>query len=190
MPASAAYALNVVALYALSAVLGFAFYDQFAGGALPCPLCILQRAAFAAVGAGLALNVLHGPSPRNYGLMIIGALAGAAIALRQVALHIVPGTGAYGPPILGYHLYTWAFVLFAAILLGCGLMLALHREGADQVRRGAAGTLAAVLFLVLTLGNGVATLAECGTSLCPDNPTAYEGYDDLREWLGTRPAAR
>lgn len=183
--------LNVLALYALSFVLAFAFFDQIKGGVLPCPLCLLQRAGFAAVGAGVALNVLVGPASRHYGLMILGAMAGGAVALRQVALHVVPGTGGYGAPVAGLHLYSWAFVLFGAVLVGCGAMLALRGggEAAGRPGRGVAGTLAAALFLALVAGNGVATLAECGGGLCPDNPTAYEGYDALRRWLDAAPDA-
>jgi disulfide bond formation protein DsbB len=188
VPHTLARGLNVAALLALSGVLAFAFWDQFVGGALPCPLCILQRAAFCAVGAGIALNVERGPSARGYGLAILGALAGGAIALRQIALHIVPGTGAYGPPVLGLHLYTWAFVLFAAVVLGCAAMLVLHREGPAGGRAGVAGSLAVALFLALSLGNGAATLAECGTGLCPDDPSGYDGLRDLREWLAPAPA--
>ena len=176
--------LNILGLYALSVVLGFAFYDQFVGGSLPCPLCILQRAGFVAVGVGLVLNVLRGPSPQGYGIMIVAAVAGAAIALRQVALHIVPGTGEYGPPFLGLHFYTWAFVVFALVILGAGLMLFLQREFGIAGRPGALGTLAVALFLLLTVGNGVSTLAECGTGLCPDNPVAYDGLADFRAWIG------
>ncbi|RAI03426.1 disulfide bond formation protein B [Acuticoccus sediminis] len=176
--------LNVLGLFALSAVLGVAFYDQFVNGSLPCPLCILQRAGFAAVGAGLALNVLRGPTPRGYGIMIIGAIAGGAVALRQIALHVVPGTGAYGPPFLGLHFYTWAFIVFAVIVLGCGLMLFLQREYGIAGRPGIFGTLAVLLFVLLVLGNGVSTLAECSTGLCPDDPVSYEGYEAFRAWLG------
>ena len=32
---------------------------------------------------------------------------------------------------------------------------------------------------LMTLGNGVSTLAECGLGLCPDNPTSYEALDSL-----------
>ena len=187
MSSQLAHTLNVLALYALSAVLGVAFYDQFVGGSLPCPLCILQRAGFVAVGAGLVLNVVSGPSPRHYGLMILGALAGGAIALRQVALHVVPGTGAYGPPFLGYHFYTWAFVVFAAVVLGCGAMLVFSRDDGGLRRPGGAGVLAVALFLALTLANGVSTLAECATGLCPDDPTSYEGYTTFRSWIGETP---
>lgn len=179
-----AYPLNVLALYALSVVLGVAFYDQFVNGALPCPLCILQRAGFVAVGAGLVLNVMRGPAARHYGLMILGALAGGAVALRQVALHVVPGTGAYGPPFFGYHFYTWAFIVFVAVILGSAVMLAAFREGAEGARRTGFATLAVALFFVMALANGVSTLAECGTSLCPDDPSSYEGYEALMDFMG------
>jgi disulfide bond formation protein DsbB len=41
MTPAAAVKLNVLALYAIAAVLLAAFYFQFALGELPCPLCLL-----------------------------------------------------------------------------------------------------------------------------------------------------
>ncbi len=79
-------------------------------GELPCPLCLLQRIDFIALGRGLLLNMRFGPSPLHYGLVIAAALFGAAAAGRQVLLHIVPGSGAYGSPLFGLHLYTWSLV--------------------------------------------------------------------------------
>ncbi len=180
MPVRIAHLLNVLALLAISFVLLFAFYDQFANGDLPCPLCLLQRAGFVIVGTGLALNVLLGVDARHYGLMLLGAVAGGAAALRQVALHVVPGTGGYGAPFLGMHFYSWAFVLFAVVVLGTGVMLALGpARVSERVRRGGLGLVAVALFAVMALGNGVSTLAECGVGLCPDNPTSYEALDSL-----------
>ena len=184
MPPRIAYSLNVLALYGLSGVLLVAFYSQFVGGELPCPLCILQRAGFVIVGMGLVFNVWRGPLPQQYGLMLLGAVAGGAVALRQLALHVVPGTGTYGPPLFGLHFYTWAFIAFVAVIVGAALMLVFFREGYEGVRRGALANLAIALFIGVTLANGLSTLAECGTSLCPDNPTSYEGYETLKVWLG------
>lgn len=178
-----AYSLNVLGLYGLSGVLLVAFYSQFVDGDLPCPLCILQRAGFVIVGMGLVFNVWRGPLPQQYGLMLLGAVAGGAIALRQVALHVVPGTGAYGPPLLGLHFYTWAFIAFVAVIVGAALMLVLYREGYEGVRRGALANLAIALFIGVAFANGLSTLAECGTGVCPDNPTSYEGYETLKVWL-------
>src|ERR1700722_5643939 len=53
--------LNAAGLLAVSVVLIFAFADQLFLKDLPCPLCILQRAAFIVAGFGLALNLRFGP---------------------------------------------------------------------------------------------------------------------------------
>lgn len=178
VPDRISYNLNALGLLAISAVLGFAFYDQLVGGELPCPLCLLQRAGFVIVGTGLALNVLTGISQRNYAVMLLGALAGGTAALRQVALHVVPGSGSYGAPFLGLHFYTWAFFVFVLVVLGTAVMLLLGTSN-GTARRTALGSLAVILFAVMALGNGFSTLAECGAGLCPDNPTGYVALDGL-----------
>lgn len=169
--------LNALALIAISAILAAAFYTQIVARESPCPLCILQRAGFVVVGLGLALNVTIGPRPGHYALMILAALAGGAVSLRQVALHIVPGTGAYGDPVLGLHLYSWAALIFAAIILGAALMLFFERQFAPAETTQARGPLilaALTFFALMTLGNGASTLLECGLGLCPDDPVSYE----------------
>jgi disulfide bond formation protein DsbB len=182
--------LNSLGLLAICAVLTIAFVDQFVLKELPCPLCILQRAGFVLAGAGLALNLALGIKAAHYALTILGALTGAAVALRQVALHVVPGTGAYGEPLLGMHLYTWAFALFALIIAGTAILLLFSRQfsdpesaGADTPRRGRLVQVALILFALLALLNGLSTLAECGGGLCPDDPQGYEAFQALRELL-------
>ena len=113
--------LNILALFVICAVLSVAFYIQFTNEPLPCPLCLLQRVAMVAVGFGLVLNLTCGLRPGHYGIMLLGAVFGAATALTQITLHIVPGTGSYGPPILGLHLYSWAFIAFGAVFFLSGL---------------------------------------------------------------------
>ena len=93
--------LNAMGMLAVSAELAMAFYSQFTQNELPCPLCLLQRIATVAVLAGLTLNVVKGPKPDHYSLMIISAFFGGAVSLRQISLHVVPGTGTYGAPFLG-----------------------------------------------------------------------------------------
>jgi disulfide bond formation protein DsbB len=180
--------LNAVGLLAISAVLVVAFLDQFVLKELPCPLCILQRAGFVLAGAGLALNLALGIRTAHYALVILGAFTGGAVALRQVALHVVPGTGAYGEPLLGMHLYTWAFLLFALIIAGVATLLLSGRQfqqqqeasGADASGRGRLAQVALLLFTLLVLLNGLSTLAECGGGLCPDDPQGYEAFQALR----------
>jgi disulfide bond formation protein DsbB len=169
--------LNALGLLAISAVLLVAFADQLLLHELPCPLCILQRAAFVVAGFGLVLNLRFGPWPSHYGFMIIGALAGAMIAGRQILIHIVPGTGAYGDAFLGLHFYSWAFVIFMLIVLGAAVMLWFDGQfasGETVAKRLTGLSLAAfVLFMLLALGNGVSTVLECAGGLCPDNPIGY-----------------
>ena len=174
--------LNALGLFAISAVLLFAFADQFLLNDLPCPLCILQRAAFVVAGFGLALNLRFGLRASHYAVMIVGALAGATIAGRQILIHIVPGTGSYGGALFGLHFYSWAFVIFMLIVLGTAVMLWFDGQFAngqfancqDTAKRLTGLSLAAfVLFTLLALGNGVATVLECAGGLCPDNPTDY-----------------
>lgn len=169
--------LNALALIAISAILLAAFYTQIVAHEPPCPLCILQRAGFIIIGLGLALNLLIGLRPGHYGLMILAALVGAAVSLRQVALHIVPGSDPYGDPIFGLHLYSWAALIFAVVVLGAAAMLFFERQfepASGEQTRGKLIIAALGLFALMTLCNAVSTLLECGIGLCPDNPVAYD----------------
>ncbi len=170
--------LNTLGLLAIAAVLGFALGDQLLYKDLPCPLCILQRVGFVLAGFGLALNLRFSPHPSHYALTILGALFGGAVSIRQILLHIVPGSGAYGDAFLELHFYTWALVIFVLIILGTAGMLLFDRQF-EKSAHGAgplAGLALAVfaLFAVLALGNGLSTFLECGVGLCPDNPIDYE----------------
>lgn len=78
-----------------AALLGYGFYSQFVTGLEPCPLCIFQRLAFAAVAVVFLIGALHGPTHagarRVYG--VLGLLAtgiGIAIAGRHVWLQHLP----------------------------------------------------------------------------------------------------
>jgi disulfide bond formation protein DsbB len=175
--AEVARTLNALALLGVCGVLLFAFYWQIVRGELPCPLCLLQRAAFLAAGLGLLLNVRFGSSESHYGVVIVSSLAGAAFAVRQILLHIVPGTGAFGSAVLGYHFYTWALAGFVVLIAFAGVMLFIEAQFVEGVRdvRPSSGTQAlGWLFILVVFGNAVSTLLECGLGACPDNPTEYE----------------
>ena len=178
MSAELSRLLNALGLIAIGAVLTMAFIDQVWFGELPCPLCILQRAGLIAAGCGLMLNFVFGPKPSHYAIAILGAVASAAISMRQVLLHIVPGTGFYGPAVWGLHLYTWAFLFAVAIVLACALMLLGDRQFSQMQpvsgRMRGLPLIAVLLFFVLTLANVLSTVALCGTGLCPEAPVDYE----------------
>ncbi len=98
-----AYLLGFVVCAAL---IGFALYSQFQWGLQPCPLCIFQRIAFAALGIVFLIGALHAPKAaggrRTYGLLaFVAAAVGIGIAGRHVWLtHLPPDQVPHcGPPL-------------------------------------------------------------------------------------------
>ena len=65
MTQARAITLNALSLYAVAAVLATAYAAQFILHELPCPLCLLQRIAFAMLAVGPILNVRYGPRPSH-----------------------------------------------------------------------------------------------------------------------------
>ena len=182
MPGDVAKVLNALALIAVDTVLTLAFIDQLWFSDLPCPLCILQRAGLTAAGFGLALNILFGPKPSHYAATILGAVVGAAISVRQILDHIVPGTGSYGNAVFGLHLYTWAFIAFALMIVGSAIMLLDDRQfsRAEPIssRLKPLALTAFVTFVVLAVANIVSTVLICGAGYCPENPGGYLIFND------------
>jgi hypothetical protein len=110
--------------------------------------------------------------------MLLAALFGGGVSVRQTLLHIVPGSGSYGEPFLGLHFYVWGVVCFFLVILGTAAMLILDPPaGEGGGERPAAGGLlargAVLLLLVLAVGNTVSTFLECGIGQCADDPTSY-----------------
>ena len=175
--------LNALGLVAIDTVLVVAFADQLWFRDLPCPVCILQRAGFIAAAFGLALNLIYGPRPSHYGIAILGAVAGGIISAWQILVYIVPDSGSYGNAIFGLHLYTWALLMFALIVVGSAFMLLFDRQFAPTEPLVARPTLlpvtAIALLLLLAVGNVVSTLAICGLGVaCPEKPSGYLIFND------------
>ncbi|MBL8799743.1 MAG: disulfide bond formation protein B [Planctomycetia bacterium] len=176
-------------ILAVCGVLLGAFGIQFGEGELPCPLCVLQRMAMLLCALGPAYIVQRARSgavethdfATGYGLSIIAAVAGAAIAGRQVLLHIVPPDPGYGDPVLGLHLYTWSLVVFITVLLVSGVNLTFAREltptgiTAGWPSRAVLGLLATII-----AANAVSVFFEEGFHwILPDDPDRYRLFDDL-----------
>jgi disulfide bond formation protein DsbB len=179
MTAAFAIGLNALGLYAIAFVLIAAFAAQLILHELPCPLCLLQRIQFAMLAIGPILNIRYGPRPSHYAVSMLTAAAGAAFAMRQILLHIMPGDPGYGSALLGYHYYTWAFIGFAVAIVLLAAILLFDRqfkrdEGAQPAQAGAFASTAVWLVIGLTALNVVSTLLECGFGACPDNPVNYE----------------
>lgn len=82
-------------LFAICAgLLGFGLYLQYVKGQEPCPMCIMQRYAFLAVGLVALVAGLHGPrgaGRRVYGVLLaIAAGLGGGVAARQSWIQVYP----------------------------------------------------------------------------------------------------
>jgi disulfide bond formation protein DsbB len=177
MTRSLAITLNAFGLYAIALVLAGAFAAQLVLNELPCPLCLLQRCLFALLATGPFLNIRYGPRTGHYALALLTACAGAAVAMRQILLHIMPGDLGYGSALLGYHFYTWVFIGFAAAIVLIAIVLLFDRQfhGDSATRPVEIFVRGAVwLIIVLTALNVISVFVECGDRACPDNPTTYE----------------
>ena len=179
MTRSHAITLNAVGLYGIACVLAAAFGAQLWLNELPCPLCLLQRIQFALLAIGPMLNVRFGPRPSHYAISLLTAAAGAAFAMRQILLHIMPGDPGYGSALLGYHYYTWAFIGFAVAMVLIAAMLLFDGQfsndgAAQEVPTNAFVQAAVWLVIALTALNVVSTVLECGFAACPDNPIDYQ----------------
>lgn len=183
MTRNQALQLNALGLYGISAVLAVAFAGQIILNEPPCPLCMLQRMQFALLAAGPILNIRYGPRPSHYAMSLLAALLGAAVAARQIALHILPGDPGYGSALLGYHYYTWAFMAFAISMVLIALVMLFDRQFEREPSLSAATStttggsvlirLSVWLVIILVGLNVVSTVAMCGFEACPSDPTDY-----------------
>jgi protein dithiol:quinone oxidoreductase len=95
----------------ITGLFGIALYTQYVGGLEPCPLCMTQRFFYATTALIAVLAGVHNRHRRLYGwLLAISALAGAAVATRQVWLqHLPPSEVPACGPSLEYMLQTLPF---------------------------------------------------------------------------------
>lgn len=165
--------MNLLLLCGIYTILFAAFYVQTVWRELPCPLCFMQRVGYVCAAFGFLLNFQFGIKASHYTIVLLGALFTAAVSIRQIMLHIVPGTGAYGSPMFGYHLYTLSFLGSVSIIFFTSLLLAVDRQYYVKERIQMAFPLKHILFLimlVILLGELSTAYSICGFGQCPDNP--------------------
>ncbi len=174
---------NAANAWVLVFVLVAGFVSQFLDNAPPCPLCMMQRMGMllAALGPSFVLfRASKGQlSARDIaagtGLLILASLLGAAISIRQILLHILPGDPGFGSPVLGYHMYTWALIVFACNLLGAGLQLiGLAGFQPDAYKAPALARWTGLAVAAMLIANVLSVTAEAGFAWkLPDDPTGY-----------------
>lgn len=173
---------NALGAAGLALVLLIALVLQVLLKELPCPICNLQRVAFVLCGFGFLLNLRYGAQPAHYGITLLGALFSLVASGRQVLLHIVPDTGSYGSAIFGMHYYTWALLLFLAVIAGVTVLMLVAGSGRfDHPRSDALAEaqfagfarFAAWFLIAMTLANAINSFVLCGPIDCSGDPEGY-----------------
>ncbi len=179
---------------AYTVVMLSAFFIQFVKGEFPCPLCMLQRYGMILSTLGALFIIMQARRgvlttaryAQGLGLGLIGVLAGASVSVRQIELHILPGDPGYGEPFLRLHLYTWAFVTFAIVMIYVGVMLFLMPRGIPQAPpAGSAArkvsTAIIWLFIGVVAANVIAIIfLEGFAPVLPDDPDGYVLIDQIK----------
>src|SRR5579863_2126078 len=119
---------DILTLAVINVVLWASLYIQFTQYELPCPLCLEQRMGLFAISLGYILNLYFGVKARHYAISTLITLLIATIAMVQILMHIVPDTGSYGSPFMGFHLYTWVFIICAAVTFWNLILMVLLNE--------------------------------------------------------------
>jgi disulfide bond formation protein DsbB len=169
--------LNLLGLLGISLVLAVAFFYQLALGELPCPLCLLQRAGFIAIGMGFLFNIRLGERPSHYAMILVASLVTGFISMRQVSLHLAPGDPGYGSTLFGLHFYTWALIAPIGVICYVALVFVLkdvaNERSGDAPLKGPAANAVFAIFALLVAANLLSTVLECGAGQCDDNPVRY-----------------
>jgi len=160
-------------LLTMAAVLTTAMVFQYYGGEIPCPLCLLQRAAMFGVCFGVILHFRHGYSARNDGVSMLFALFLLIVSARQTLLDIYPrpGHGYIGNAVLGLHMPVWSVIIAVAVLLAFAIKLAVlgGEDLRDREPSPALGRLARLLCLyvvAICLINLASVILQCGAGAC------------------------
>ena len=173
--------INILELCIVTGILTLAFFFQFYYHELPCPLCLLQRVGFTGIAFALILNFRFGIKPSHYGLAVLSGMYIQFVSGRQILLHIVPGTGAYGHSIFGLHMYTWSFLIASFLILTNVLLLVFYQKDHRwKINTKGKKVLISFFFFALlsvttliTIGQVISAYMECGLGQCPDNPSHY-----------------
>jgi disulfide bond formation protein DsbB len=153
----------------LTAAMGFQYLD----GEIPCPLCLLQRAAMFGCCFGLTQQLKDGETQRGAGIAMLSAVLLLIISVRQTLLDIVPRPGhAYiGSAVFGLHMPVWSIVIAVALLIGFAVRLAFfggprspHQTEGSTLSRLSYGL--GLYVAVICAINWLSVLVQCGLGQC------------------------
>lgn len=161
--------LNLLFIYVLCAILLAAYCYQVLKGEKPCFLCFFQRLGMTGIAIALLMNLRFGIKVHHYGLAILSALLGRIVALRHISLHIYPQIPSFGKAVLGFDLYLWSFFIFTTSIFACAILLIIYGYSKHHEQTptwGLFGKLAFILIALITIGNVINALFDCGLTFC------------------------
>lgn len=170
------YVYLLLMMLVIAGILTTAMTFQYVRGEVPCPLCLLERAALFGVCFGIMQNFRHGFSYRNTGISLIFAILLLIVAARQTLLDIYPRPGHeyVGSAVFGLHMPVWSIVIALMLLIAVAMKMAI--VGGDEYLEKAspksfplvdtiAGFLSVYVIVILTI-NLVSVVLQCGLGEC------------------------
>ncbi|MFL5238044.1 MAG: disulfide bond formation protein B [Rhizomicrobium sp.] len=170
------YIYQLLILTTFAGILTTAMVLQYALGELPCPLCLLQRAAMFGICFGIMRDFRGSFSYRNVGLSLLNAVFLLVVSVRQSLLDIYlrPGHAYVGSAVFGIHMPVWSVIISAMLLMAYALQLAVLGGDRDLPnvpssafphlkRAGEAVSLYVMALLVINL---VSVVLQCGFGQC------------------------
>lgn len=168
------YLLGMMAV--LAGILTTAMTLQYVDGELPCPLCLLQRAAMLGVCFGIMQQLRHGYSWFNTGICLAFSVLLLIISVRQTLLDIYPRPGhAYvGSAVFGLHMPVWSVIIALCLITAIALQLIIwgaNKQIADKrigLYPGLKTIAWALSFYVIAIGvvNFVSVGVQCKFNQC------------------------
>ncbi len=170
------YIYQLLILMTFAGILTAAMVMQYAFGELPCPLCLLQRAAMFGICFGIMRDFRRGFSYRNVGLSLLSAVFLLVVSARQTLLDIYvrPGHAYVGSAVFGIHMPVWSVIISAMLLMAYAVQLAvlggdrhlanIRSSAFPQLRR--AGEAVSLYVMALLAINLVSIFIQCGFGQC------------------------
>lgn len=167
---------------------------QFMFNEMPCPLCMLQKYGmiFAAMGPIYILvsrqrnELTYRKYMTGMGISLVSSFFGAVYSARQMIFHF--SDEGYGAAFFGLHFYTWSFIMFAAIILYCGVMLAFqdnfmpsNEKYSSLIENGI--QLVLIIFFITMVVVFLSVTFELGFNfILPDDPTQYNMFHQFFQY--------
>lgn len=160
--------INLVGIYALSGLVVLELIAQWVMHQQPCPLCILQRLGLIGISTAGLLNLRFGFKPSHYGLGLLCAFMGGAVAIRQTFLFIATGVRPVGSiSVVGYDFWWWALLAYALASVGMAVALIVQRPGLEpRPMLDKTAKLSFVFVFLVAVANVLAIFKYCRWTLC------------------------